>query len=95
LRLDGNRNPGVETVPLDQEDPNPSALARIAEKEDEMRVWKAVGDLPTESRTLVVLRHVEGLSYEEIVQITGLNLGTVKSRLARARHQLQEKLKKR
>lgn len=50
---------------------------------------------PKAAPCLVVLRHVEGLSYEEIVQITGLNPGTVKSRLARARHQIQEKLKKR
>ncbi len=41
--------------------------------------------LPEEQRTLVVLRDLEDLSYEEIVEITGLPLGTVKSRLHRAR----------
>ena len=43
-------------------------------------------------RGAVVLRDIEGLSYDEIAKITGLNLGTVKSKLARARLDLREKL---
>lgn len=49
-------------------------------------------DLPEEQRTLVVLRDLEDLSYEEIVDVTGLPLGTVKSRLHRARAALAKAL---
>ncbi len=49
-------------------------------------------ELPSEQRTLVILRDLEDLSYEEIVEVTGLPLGTVKSRLHRARMQLAKQL---
>ena len=48
--------------------------------------------LPEEQRLLVVLRDLEDLSYEEIVEMTGLPLGTVKSRLHRARAELAARL---
>jgi RNA polymerase sigma-70 factor (ECF subfamily) len=49
--------------------------------------------LPEQFRTSIVLREVEGLSYEEIAVITKTEMGTVKSRIARARTKLQELLK--
>jgi RNA polymerase sigma-70 factor (ECF subfamily) len=49
-------------------------------------------NLPEEQRTLVILRDLEDLSYEEIAEVTGLPLGTVKSRLHRARAELSQKL---
>ncbi len=75
------------------EDPAPSALTRLAEKERECLVQGAINDLPEDARTVVVLRDVQGLSYEEIVRVTGYNMGTLKSKLARARMQLRERLK--
>jgi RNA polymerase sigma-70 factor, ECF subfamily len=48
--------------------------------------------LPEEQRILVILRDLEDLSYEEIAEVTGLPLGTVKSRLHRARAELAERL---
>ena len=48
--------------------------------------------LPEEQRTLVILRDLEDLSYEEIADVTGLPLGTVKSRLHRARAELSNRL---
>ena len=45
--------------------------------------------LPTESRELIILREVEDLSYKEIAGVAGIPLGTVMSRLARARQQLK------
>ena len=54
----------------------------------------AIAALDEEHRVLVVLRDVENLSYEEIQSITGLELGTVKSRLHRARLALKEHLAK-
>ncbi len=55
-------------------------------------VQKAITNLPEHFRTIVVLREIQGLSYEEIANLTHSNLGTVKSRLARARAKLQETL---
>lgn len=55
-------------------------------------VDRALGQLDEEQRIVVVLRDIEGQSYEDIVTITGLNLGTVKSRIHRARQRLKELL---
>jgi len=49
-------------------------------------VESAVDELPTHHRSVFVLREMEGKTYEEIAEITGCNLGTVKSRLNRARN---------
>jgi RNA polymerase sigma-70 factor (ECF subfamily) len=84
---------GAGTVGIDLEDPSPSALAELSRNERDRLVQDAIHSLPGDARTVVVLRDVEGLSYEEIAEITGYNLGTVKSKLARARQQLREKLK--
>lgn len=60
----------------------------LVEQGDRERLSGAIARLDAEQRLLVVLRDVEGLSYEEIVQVTGLAEGTVKSRLHRARTRL-------
>jgi RNA polymerase sigma-70 factor (ECF subfamily) len=57
-----------------------------------MLIRKAVKALPQEQNQVIVLRDIQGLSYKEIADITGLNLGTVKSRLARARLELKNRL---
>ncbi len=75
------------------EDPAPSPLARMTEREKEVTLQAAINSLSHDHRTVMVLRHVEGLSYEEIIAITGYNLGTLKSKLARARLLLQNKLR--
>ena len=53
----------------------------------------ALDTLPVKYREIILLREVQELSYEEIAGITGVNLGTVKSRINRARSKLQELLK--
>ncbi len=64
------------------------------EKKERMRViQEAINALPPEHKEVVTLRDIEGLSYEEIAEITGLSLGTVKSRLARARSDLRKRLR--
>ncbi|KWT91588.1 RNA polymerase sigma factor [Candidatus Magnetominusculus xianensis] len=55
-------------------------------------VEKAIAALPVAQRLVVVLRDIEGLSYEEISTITGFNPGTVKSKISRARQALRDKL---
>lgn len=71
---------------------SPSPMLELEKKERMMLVQKAISLLPAEQRTVVVLRDIEGLSYEEVTNITGFNLGTVKSRLSRARLELRKKL---
>jgi RNA polymerase sigma-70 factor (ECF subfamily) len=51
-------------------------------------VTEAIEALPVDFREAIVLRELEGLSYKEISDVTGVPLGTVMSRLARGRHQL-------
>jgi RNA polymerase sigma-70 factor (ECF subfamily) len=48
--------------------------------------------LPEAFRTTIVLREIEDLPYEQIAEMTGVSLGTVKSRIARARSRLQAQL---
>ena len=57
------------------------------------RVWAALDALPFDQRIVVVLREIYGLSYEEIALSLTVAVGTVKSRLARARHQLRRLLR--
>ncbi|MCU0698515.1 MAG: sigma-70 family RNA polymerase sigma factor [Myxococcaceae bacterium] len=60
----------------------------VTRKREKQLVHQAIEELDEEQRSLVVLRDVEGLSYEEIMEITELPEGTVKSRLHRAREKL-------
>lgn len=66
---------------------------RLALRELEEAIQDALGKLAPEFRTALVLRDVEGLSYEEVASATGAALGTVKSRIARARAQAVRWLK--
>ncbi len=59
----------------------------------EEQIRKAVSMLPEQERVIVVLRDFENRTYEEITIITGVKTGTVKSRLARARHRLRDHLR--
>jgi RNA polymerase sigma-70 factor (ECF subfamily) len=56
------------------------------------RVRKALEDLPIAFREVLVLREIEGFSYKEISEVTGVAMGTVMSSLSRARHKLREQL---
>ncbi len=91
------RRKGAATEPLDEqahaapENGGPEALAlRDAARES---VRTALEQLPPEFREVVVLRDIEGLSYHEIAAATGAPIGTVMSRLARARKRLCECLR--
>ncbi len=91
LRIDNPGEPGSDTVDIHDCSFDPDSLF---EKNEQARlIHQAIDALPEELKVLVVLRDLEGNSYEEIAGITGVNLGTVKSRLARARHLLRESLR--
>ena len=70
--------------------PGPEVL--LLRQEDQQLLRQAVEELPVEFREVVVLRDLEGLSYKDIAHIAGIPLGTVMSRLARARQRLQQGL---
>jgi RNA polymerase sigma-70 factor (ECF subfamily) len=59
---------------------------------DAETVRNAIGELPVEFREMIVLREMEGFSYKEIADLSDVPIGTVMSRLARARKQLQTRL---
>lgn len=62
--------------------------------EDQRLVRRALDELSEEYRTCLVLKEIEGLKYEEIADIVGCPVGTVRSRIHRARHELREKLER-
>ena len=79
---------------LVREIPDPSLKPdeRSLVQELDQFIKKAIASLPEQFITAIVLRELQGLSYEEISQEIGCELGTVKSRIARARGRLQEVL---
>ncbi len=91
------------TIPIDDileddehsmlvEDPSGGPEDRLEQIEFDAAMMKALQILPSDQRTVLVLSDVEGLSYEEIAEVTLVSLGTVKSRLSRARAKLREYL---
>src|SRR5947207_5902541 len=71
-----------------QESLTPAAI--LENSENAKLMTDAMGELPAEFREILALRHQEGLSYKEIADIAQIPLGTVMSRLARARDKLKE-----
>lgn len=70
-----------------------SPYRALARKEMALRLWDALNQLPFDQRTVVVLREIDGLSYDEIAFSLGVAVGTVKSRLTRARQTLRHQLR--
>ena len=64
----------------------------MEEKHKKQSVIKALNSLKPEFREALYLCDIEGKSYEEIAQITNINIGTVRSRIFRARQEIKEKL---
>jgi RNA polymerase sigma-70 factor (ECF subfamily) len=93
IRLDGPVADGEDERPFEIGDEKLSPDARADRNEKGELIQKAIDSLPADQRAVVVLRDIEGLSYEDIAEATGLNIGTVKSKLSRARQELREKLK--
>jgi RNA polymerase sigma factor (sigma-70 family) len=94
------------TISLDIEadgddDSSPLQIADTAEAPDDFAlrrelaaaIQRGLADLPEEQRLILILSDIQGLAYEEIAEVTGANLGTVKSRLSRGRARLRDILK--
>lgn len=84
---------GDNQTPLELPAGEPSPHRLVLSEELRRAIHKGLGQLPFDQRSVVVLRDVEGLSYEEIAEVTGAQVGTVKSRLARGRERLREILR--
>jgi RNA polymerase sigma-70 factor (ECF subfamily) len=83
-----------EEVLLRVADPRGGPEADAERGELEAALHRAIAELSEERRVVVILRDLEGLSYEEIAVALGIELGTVRSRLHRARMDLKDKLER-
>ena len=85
-------NDDGEPVEIDPPDTNPLQDEAMIETERRRAVARAITSLPEKYRAALVLRDVEGLSYDRIAEVLNLSEGTVKSRINRARNLLKDKL---
>jgi RNA polymerase sigma-70 factor (ECF subfamily) len=72
----------------------PLADELLEQRQDRQRLWTAIQKIPLEYRTALVLFDIEGMSYEEVARVERVPLGTIKSRLSRAREHLRGLLKR-
>ncbi|MFN3360616.1 MAG: sigma-70 family RNA polymerase sigma factor [Pseudanabaenaceae cyanobacterium] len=93
LSLDAPLSVGDGDLEWDLPSEDISPVENLSRQEFYEELQRAIATLPRVFRETITLREVEGLSYEEIAQITGVSIGTVKSRIARARLKLQSLLK--
>ena len=91
LDSSGTAESDDHSVQLGDESQGPAK--ELEKKERLTLIKKAIDSLPSDQKMVVTLRDIQGLSYDEISSATGLKLGTVKSRLARARLGLREHLR--
>jgi len=73
-------------------DGKPTPEQMLQSKEQETAIQQALSKLSGDHRSIIVLRDIEGFSYNEIAEVLGVSIGTVKSRLARARGDLKKSL---
>ena len=86
-RADAHTVSFMDGVDVPADDGNEADTAAI-ESSERARVQRAIDALPAEFREVIVLREVQDLSYKEISDVAGVPIGTVMSRLARARRRL-------
>jgi RNA polymerase sigma-70 factor, ECF subfamily len=106
--IDHLRKGELQTVTLEAESPDDRGLAEVLEDTSTVTpehrmlgtdlgvaLVEAIQELRPAYREVILLRHREDLSYQEIVEVTGASLGTVKTNLHRARKELAERLRAR
>ena len=90
LSLDESPNGNTPGDGVADAGPTPEEVLQAKERED--AIQQALRRLSHEHRSIIVLRDIEGFSYTEIADVFGISMGTVKSRLARARADLKKSL---
>lgn len=83
---------GDETVEFQPPDKRPLPDTEVIDGERDSTIAAAIAALPEKYRVPIILRDIEGKSYDEVAEIMELGLGTTKSRISRARALLKEKL---
>ena len=81
---------GDASQPLDLEDLEATPFERFAARETQAMIRRALAKVPEGFRSAVILRDLEGLSYEEVAEVLEVSVGTVKSRILRGRRALRE-----
>jgi RNA polymerase sigma-70 factor (ECF subfamily) len=95
LAAGDRRHPRADDEALDRVPSSTADAATTLERTElQTALHQAIAALPEDRRIVVVLRDLEGLAYEEIAEVLGLELGTVRSRLHRARMELKAKLER-
>ncbi len=84
----------ITSVPVEEFELASDQFADEAEREEILILRKAIAVLPVMFRDVVIMKAIEQMSYEEIADITGVNIQTLKNRMFRARKMLAESLKK-
>lgn len=90
-RLNRRKRYSNEELP-ERADPGPGPEREAIASDEARRLRAAVASLPEKYRTVITLYHLQGKQYEEIAQVLGLPLGTVKTHLFRAKDQLRKML---
>jgi RNA polymerase sigma-70 factor (ECF subfamily) len=90
VSIDDDSNGTASALELEDLDATP--YDRLATRETQSAVRKALANVPEVFRSAVILRDLEGLSYEEVAEILEISVGTVKSRILRGRRALRELL---
>ena len=81
-------SPEEREIPDEADEPG----AKAEQRERQVIVQQAIGQLPDDYRAIIIMYDIRGLSYQEICEALDIPLGTVKSRLNRARHALREEM---
>lgn len=93
ISIDYECEPLNFAIKIDIPDKKSKPIEKCITSECEKLIKSAIRELPEAFRIAIILREFQGLSYEEIAQTTHSSIGTVKSRISRARLKLQEVLK--
>jgi len=91
--LRSNRPTEVEPLEDVADESLPGPEATVARSVDRRLLNEAIAELPVQFREVLVLRELEDLAYRDIARVVGIPIGTVMSRLARARRQLAESMR--
>jgi len=92
VSLDDDHSGNGDTFSNYVSDTGPTPEQALQSKEQEEAITTALGKLSSDHRSIIILRDIEGFSYGEIADVLGISIGTVKSRVARARADLKKSL---